>query len=104
MTSPAPDDRRQFERRPGHARPVTFPELFALPTVVDLTTAGHAVGISVRTAYKLVAADRFPCRVLRLGHRYQVPTLDLMRALGVECPPVYIDDVERGSAWASGRT
>jgi hypothetical protein len=86
--------------RPGHVQAVTFPELFQLPTVVDLTTAGRALGIGVKTAYKIVRNDRFPCRVFRLGYRYQVPTAALMKALGVESMPVFMHDVYEGGNFA----
>ena len=82
-------------------RQLTFPELFELPTVVDLKTAASAVGISIGTAYKLVHAQRFPCRVMRLGWRYQVPTAALMTALGVDSCAVNPDDVRRGAAFAA---
>lgn len=80
---------------------VTFPELFELPTVVDLCTAGQAVGVSLGTAYKLVQAGRFPCPVLRLGYRYQVPTTGLMKALGIDLVAVDPDDVADGAAFAA---
>lgn len=80
--------------------PVTFPELFDLPVVVDLRTAGRAVGISIGTAYKLVHANAFPCPVMRLGHRYKVPTAALIEALHIDRVPVYEEDVERGAAFA----
>ncbi len=83
-----------------HVQVLTFPELFRLPTVVDLTTAGLAVGVSIGTAYKLVKHGRFPCEVMRLGWRYQVPTMLLMKALGVDSMPVYADDVDKGAAFA----
>jgi hypothetical protein len=82
------------------SRRLTFPELFDLPTVVDLRTAARAVGISINTAYKLVHAQRFPCPVMRLGWRYQVSTAGLLKALGIEGPGVYLDDVHRGAAFA----
>jgi predicted DNA-binding transcriptional regulator AlpA len=84
-----------------HVRVMTFPELFQLPTVIDLTTAGLAVGISVNTAYKLVQQGQFPCKVMRLGSRYQVPTMLLIKALGVDSPPVYLDDVAKGADFAA---
>lgn len=82
-------------------RPVTFPELFQLPTVVDLSTAGKAVGVSIGTAYKLVHHGKFPCPVIRLGHRYKVPTTGLMKALGIDLVAVDPQDVAKGSAFAA---
>lgn len=82
------------------ARALTFPELFGLPAVVDLATAAQAVGISVKTAYRLVKRGEFPCTVLRPGYRYRVPTMGLMRALEIEQIPVYLDDADHGAAFA----
>jgi hypothetical protein len=79
------------------SRRLTFPELFALPTVVDMRTAASAVGISTSTAYKLVSVGRFPCSVMRLGWRYQVPTVALMKALDIDRSEVRLDDVHRGA-------
>ena len=79
---------------------LTFPELFQLPTVVDLRTAARAVGVSTNTAYKLISRDRFPCPVLRPGWRYQVPTAGLMKALGIDQQAVNLDDVHRGAGFA----
>ena len=102
MSSIRTGDRKDdgFEMCSGQVVPVTFPELFGLPVVVDLRTAGRAVGISIGTAYKLVHANAFPCPVMRLGHRYKVPTAALIEALHIERIPVYEEDVERGAAFA----
>lgn len=80
--------------------PLTFPELFQLPGVVDLRTAARAIGMSVSTAYKLVARGAFPCTVLRPSHRYVVPTAGLLRALEIEAQPIYADDVDEGIGFA----
>jgi hypothetical protein len=82
------------------SRQLTFPELFDLPTVVDLRTAARAVGVSISTAYKLVHAQRFPCPVMRLGWRYKVSTAGLLKALEIDGPGVYLDDVHRGATFA----
>jgi hypothetical protein len=62
---------------------LTFDQLHALPTVVDLTTAAHALGIGRTKAYQLAQHDQFPCRIIRIGSNYSVPTADLMKVLGV---------------------
>ncbi|WP_239335036.1 DNA-binding protein [Frankia sp. CiP3] len=85
-------------------RRLTFPELFDLPTVVDLTTAARAVGVSINTAYKLVHAQQFPCPVMRLGWRYQVSTAGLLHALGIDESRVCLDDVQRGASFARSIT
>jgi hypothetical protein len=81
---------------------LTFPELFSLPTVVDLRTAASAIGVSIGTAYRLVSTDRFPCAVMRPGWRYQVSTAALMKALDIDGPAVRLPDVHRGAAFAAG--
>jgi hypothetical protein len=58
-------------------------ELRALPATVNLTTAARALGCGRSLAYELARRDQFPCRVLRLGTRYLVPTADLLRTLGL---------------------
>ncbi|GAB3494021.1 DNA-binding protein [Amycolatopsis cihanbeyliensis] len=52
--------------------------------MVDLLTAGRALGLGRTLAYELAKKDEFPCRVLRLGNSYRVVTADLLRVLGVE--------------------
>ncbi|MEV7354801.1 MULTISPECIES: DNA-binding protein [unclassified Kitasatospora] len=72
---------------------LTFPELFGLPLAVDLRTAARAFGICLGTAYNLVHRGVFPCPVVRAGHRYRVPTVGLLSALGIDELPIYEDDL-----------
>ena len=65
---------------------LTRAELLALPVTVDVPTAARALGLGRSTAYELARRDEFPCRVLRIGSSYRVPTADLMRVLGIEPP------------------
>jgi hypothetical protein len=95
----APESRPVPAARRSQA--LTFPELFGLPTVVDLATAARAIGIHVNTAYKLVKCGEFPCTVLRPGYRYRVPTTGLMKALDIEQIPVFLDDADQGAAFAA---
>jgi len=72
----------------GHALPhhhggMTLAELLALPVVVDVTTAARALGLGRSTGYELARCGEFPCRVLRVGRSYRVPTADLLRVLGI---------------------
>ncbi|WP_460444004.1 helix-turn-helix domain-containing protein [Amycolatopsis cihanbeyliensis] len=53
-------------------------------SVVDVMTAARALGIGRTTAYALVRAGSFPCPVLRVGGVYRVPTVGLLRVLGVD--------------------
>lgn len=63
---------------------LTRAELLALPVVIDITTAARALGLGRSTAYELARRGEFPCRVLRIGSSYRVPTADLLRVLGID--------------------
>lgn len=63
---------------------MTKDELLALPASVDLMTAGRAFGIGRTKAFDLAKRDEFPCRVLRVGHKYRVPRSALLEALGID--------------------
>ena len=71
------------DRREG----VTRAELLALPVTVDIPTAARALGLGRSTAYELARRGKFPCRILRAGSCYRVPTADLLQVLGIE-PPI----------------
>jgi hypothetical protein len=63
---------------------LTFAEIAGLPATVDLLTAGRALGIGRTTAYTLVRNGEFPCSVLKVGGSYRVPTVGIMRLLGLD--------------------
>jgi excisionase family DNA binding protein len=67
-----------------HDKGLTRAELLALPVTVDIATAARALGLGRSTGYELARRGEFPCRVLRVGSTYRVPTADLLRVLGVE--------------------
>ncbi len=62
-------------------------ELDALGVSTDLITAANALGISKSTAYASARAGTFPCRVIRVGSRYVVPTAELRAVLGLATTP-----------------
>ncbi|MFV2179775.1 helix-turn-helix domain-containing protein [Actinomadura sp. LOL_016] len=64
--------------------PMEFGDLASLPTVVNITTAARALGLSRGFAYELARRNEFPCRVLRIGGCYRVPTADLLSVLGAQ--------------------
>ncbi|QFG22839.1 helix-turn-helix domain-containing protein [Actinomadura sp. WMMB 499] len=64
--------------------PMKLGDLASLPTVVTITTAARALGLSRGFAYELARRDEFPCRVIRIGGCYRVPTADLLSVLGAE--------------------
>ncbi len=68
---------------PHHRGGMTLAELLALPVVVDVATAVRALGLGRSTGYELARRGEFPCRVLRMGSSYRVPTADLLRVLGI---------------------
>jgi len=62
---------------------MTTEDILRLPSVVDLPTAAEALGIGRSKAYELAQSGEFPCRVIRIGRNYRVPTADLRRILGL---------------------
>jgi hypothetical protein len=67
-------------------RGLTPAEIRALPAVVDLVTAGRALGMGRTKSYQLARAGRFPCPVLRVGRSYLVPTAGLLTLLRLDRP------------------
>ena len=63
---------------------MTLAELLAMPVTVDIGTAARALGLGRSTGYELARRGEFPCRVLHVGSSYRVPTVELMRLLGVD--------------------
>lgn len=79
---------------------LTRAELLALPAVVDVTTAARALGLGRSTAYDLARRGEFPCRVLRIGSSYRIPTAELLRVLGID-PADQDHDPPRGAGRAA---
>jgi excisionase family DNA binding protein len=78
-------ERREMSQAlPHHRGGMTLAELLALPVVVDVATAARALGLGRSTGYELARRGEFPCRVLRMGSSYRVPTADLLRILGIK--------------------
>lgn len=65
---------------------MTIDEINALPVSTDLQTAARALSIGLTSAYAAARAGEFPCRVVRIGGRYVVPTAGLREVLGL--PPL----------------
>jgi len=61
---------------------VTIAQLRTCATV-DLMTAAAALGLGRTKAYELARRDQFPCRVIRIGETYRIPTPGLLELLGV---------------------
>lgn len=67
--------------------PPTLSEIANLPITLDIVTAGRLLGIGRTTALRLARAEQFPCRVLRIGSQWRVPTADLLALLGLPTHP-----------------
>ncbi|MGV9380037.1 helix-turn-helix domain-containing protein [Nonomuraea sp. NPDC003707] len=57
-------------------------EIQQLPAVVDVVTAGRALELGRTTTYQLARDGHLPCRIIRVGKRYLVPTTALLALLG----------------------
>jgi hypothetical protein len=64
----------------------TVAELNDLPPSLGLEAAAMLLGIGRTTAYAIARRGEFPVPVLRIGKRYRVSTLAVLRLLGVEAP------------------
>lgn len=62
----------------------TVERVRALGVTTDLVTAGAVLGVGRTTAYHLARTDAFPVPTLRIGNRYVVPVVHLLKAIGVE--------------------
>ncbi|WP_240808644.1 hypothetical protein [Actinomadura geliboluensis] len=51
--------------------------------MIDLVTAGRALGVGRTKSYELARTGHFPCPVLRVGRSYLVPTAGLLTLLGL---------------------
>jgi len=81
---------------------LSLTEIGGLPAVVDLVTAGQALGLGRTKAYQLARAGQFPCPVIRAGKTYLVPTAGLLAVLGLPVPS-RADDKEEERRCPDGR-
>ncbi|MFE5089419.1 DNA-binding protein [Streptomyces sp. NPDC056638] len=65
---------------------MTEQEIRELPLLVNLETAGRALGIGKSKTYQLVREGTFPVPTLKLGEVVKVPTAGLKELLGVALP------------------
>jgi hypothetical protein len=81
--------------------PVSIAQLRATATV-DLMTAAAALGLGRTRAYELARRDQFPCRLIRIGDTYRIPTPGLLELLGVaeEVPAATVRPAAPGRAHA----
>ncbi len=66
---------------------LTRDELLALPAVIDIVTAGRALGLGRTLAHDLARRGQFPVPVLRAGRVYRVPTAALLELLAIDTVP-----------------
>ena len=59
----------------------TLDEVRSLGLTMDVATAAQILGVSRSTGYALAKIGRFPIKVVRVGHRYVVPTAAMIRLL-----------------------
>src|SRR5262245_58176708 len=64
-------------------KPVSISQLRTSATV-DLITAARALGLGRTKAYELARRGEFPCRVIRIGETYRIPTPGLLELLGAD--------------------
>lgn len=61
---------------------MTDAELAALPSVIDIRTAGRALGISSALAYRLARNGDFPVETFTVGARHRVAKHKLLAYIG----------------------
>ncbi|MEU8056041.1 DNA-binding protein [Microbispora bryophytorum] len=71
-------------------------DLGDLPAVIDVVTAGRLLGFGRTKAYQLAKNGEFPCRVLRIGRSYLVPTREVWALLGYHDDGTRRPDTEEG--------
>lgn len=64
--------------------PMTMAELLALPTAVDLKTAGRAFGLTEAQSYKMAAEGTFPIELRRYGRQYRASRAAIFRELDLD--------------------
>src|SRR4051794_7529428 len=76
------EEHREEPRRPTRrrAKPVPAP----LPPTLDVVAAADLLGIGRTVAYRLIREGRWPTHVVRVGRKIKVPTVPLLRFLGVD--------------------
>jgi hypothetical protein len=70
--------------RNDNGRVWTVQAVRGLGMTTDVETAGSILGIGRSKAYEMAKAGQFPVRLVRIGRRYVVPVVALLRLLDVE--------------------
>jgi hypothetical protein len=90
------------QRNSNMTRGLPIAEVSDLPAVIDLVTAGQALGLGRTKAYQLARTGQFPCPVIRVGKTYLVPTVGLLAVLGLPVPG-RAEDKEEERRYLDGR-
>lgn len=64
-------------------RPISLAQVGDLPPALDLLAAAGILGMGRTKAYEMAKRGEFPCRVIRVGNSYVVPTVELLALLGI---------------------
>lgn len=64
----------------------TVDDVRGLGVRTDLETAASVFGLGRTTAYELARTGQFPCKLIRVGHKYVVPVGPMLVALGIDPP------------------
>ena len=62
---------------------LTMAQMARLPASLSLLEAARALGIGRTSAYQLARDGQFPCPLIKVGVLYRVPTVGLLRILGL---------------------
>lgn len=84
------------------SEPLTAQEVLSLPAMVNVFTAARALGIGRTTAYALVRTGCFPCRVIKIGNSWRVPSVGLRGLLGLDETPAKTPVHPDGSTLRAG--
>lgn len=58
-------------------------ELLRLPPIINIETAGRALGLGRSISYQLAAQGEFPVTVIRGKNALRVPTAEVYKLLGI---------------------
>jgi excisionase family DNA binding protein len=75
-----------------------------LPPMIDVVTAARYLGVGRTTAYALAARGALPVPVVRIGTALRIPTLPLLKILGIASPDVPDTATETHGAGAAPHT
>ncbi|MFE7612107.1 hypothetical protein [Streptomyces celluloflavus] len=69
-------------------------------TAIPLCTVADLLGLERSKASRLVRSGQFPCCVRKVRGKYVASVIDVMKAMGIEDPVVWADDLLAGAEFA----